>query len=272
MDTTTIPQRACGLTIAALLLIGVATPHALAQQPPNPFDDYTMRRDEAERTAATPVGASQAAPATAPERVSAQAAEPLGGPHILPTQRGQLALHLSGAFQFASSSSGVPGGDVSDSNLFARLTPGLGYFLRDNLELGGNLGVMSRRVARDSDSGATSTDLVLEAFVRYHQPLGQRFMVIPSASLGGFIGSSARELSIITNQNMVQRVNEETSTSGMILSGALQIGYAFRPDLMLEAGITMTGLLASERFESDDARFWGWHFNSGLGLQASYFF
>lgn len=228
---------------------------------PNPFDAYEGQR--------------KAAPApdqTLPQECPPQAAQPAAELDRLEVEQGQWILGALTTLSYTSSSNGTLAGDVDNSTLFMRLGPSVGYLVLDRVEVGMGLGMMVRRMGREGGESATGLDWSLEVYGRYHLPLEGRFSLMPNARVGVYTGSSSREVSIVTSQDEVRRINEETSTLGLIVTAALDVGYMITDHVQMRAGLGLSGVWGTERVTSQESSFWGSTYNVGLGLGVDYHF
>lgn len=254
----------CLILACSAVTIGVTASDAVAQ--PSPFDAYEGKKQvEKTEQVNNPVGTT---PATA-------AACDCKGKELVmraPTSQGQFVLDVRTALSATlSGNETADGGSVSNATFFSRLSPGVGYFLRDNLEVGGSAGVMWRRIARDEDDSSTSRDFLLEARARYHHSLTPRFTLIPGLSLGGYFGRSERKLGVVQD-GMATVVDETTRTSGAAATITFDAGYLIKEHVSINAGVGVIGLLGTERIGSLEERFRVTTLNSSLNLGLVYAF
>lgn len=250
-------QLLCGL---ATLLITASD--ATAQ--PNPFDDYEGGRS----------GPVNTAPAAANDGVGAQNTD---GPLALPvaelTRKGHLRLGANGAFSYNSTNNEVGGGaEVANSTLFLLLAAQGGYFILDNLEVGAQLGYMSRQFARGPDETATSDELLVIGQARYHLALSDRFSLMPGLGLGFYVGSSDRQITLVLADSGTRKLNEQTDTFGGAFIGSFELGYMLTEQVQLQLGINLVGLVGAESSETQPDSLFGTSFNTGLGAGLSYLF
>lgn len=270
LDSTTVKRSSASmaLMIAPLAAVLLSQP-TVAHAQPNPFDAYEGKK-QAEQT---PVAPTQQAQTTA----NAQATTPCNCSETLllrynQTGQGQLVFDVRSAFATTFTSNDTPdSGTVQNSTFFARLSPGVGYFIRPDIEIGGSAGVMWRRIARDGDTAATSRELLLEARGRYHYHLTQRFTLIPGLTLGGYTGTSTRPTSVSDDAN-ARIVTERTRTYGLAATLNLDTGYVINDRVALNAGLGVIGLFGGERIEALDERFRVTTVNASLNLGLVYAF
>lgn len=253
------------LTLAcSALTLGVTSSDAMAQ--PSPFDAYEGKK-QVEKTQqvnpnATPVVAT-AAPCDCKDQEQSM---------YTPLSQGQLVFDVRTALSATLSNNETEGGGtVRNSTFFARFSPGLGYFIRDNLEVGGSAGVMWRRIGRAEDDFSTSRDFLFEAKARYHYSVTPRFTLIPGLSLGGYLGRSERQV-IVTQDGMIANVDETTRTSGGAATLSFDAGYLVKERISINAGVGFIGLLGTERIGSLEERFRVSTLNSSLNLGVVYAF
>lgn len=252
------------IACSAAALLSHATV-ALAQ--PNPFDAYEGKK-QAEQTNTAPAQQVQTNPSTA---APCNCSETL----LLrynQTSQGQLVFDVRSALATTfTSNETADSGTVQNSTFFARLSPGVGYFIRPNVEVGGSAGVMWRRIARDGDTAATSRELLLEARGRYHYHLTQRFTLIPGLTLGGYTGTSNRDTALSNNTDAMT-VTERTRTYGFAATLGLDSGYVINEKVAINAGIGVIGLFGGERVEAIDQRLRVTTVNASLNLGLVYAF
>ena len=243
-------------------------PDAHAQ--PNPFDAYEGKK-QAEQT-----GPAQTAQAAQPN-ANTQPAAPCNCAETLllrynQTGQGQLVFDVRSALATTfTANETADSGTVQNSTFFARLSPGVGYFIRPDIEVGGSAGVMWRRIARDGDSSSTSRELLLEARGRYHYHLTQRFTLIPGLTLGGYTGTSTRDTPLSSDANAMT-VTERTRTYGAAATLSLDSGYVINDKVAINAGLGVIGLFGAERVEALDDRFRVTTVNASLNLGLVYAF
>ncbi len=255
----------CGLACSAALTVFDSS-NASAQ--PSPFDAYEGKKQVEQEQQAT---VTTTTPTTT--QPGAQTCDCVSEKTMFaPIQQGQLVFDVRTSLSATlSGNETAEGSTVRNTTFFSRFSPGVGYFLRDGLEVGGNVGVMWRRIARDEDDFSTTRDFLLEGRVRYHYALTQRFTLIPGASLGGYFGRSERALAA-TQNGMPTTVNETTRTSGGAATLSLDAGYLIKPRISINAGIGVIGLLGNERIGSLEERFRVTTLNSSLNLGLAYAF
>lgn len=245
-----------------LWLLSVLLNALPASAQPNPFDAYEGQRR------ASPTPEQTITPDCPPPQAAPRALEP----ERLEVERGQWIVGALTTISYTSSSNGTLAGDVDNSTLFMKIGPSVGYLVLDRVEVGMGLGMMLRRLGREGDESATGVDWSLEAYGRYHLPLEGRFSLMPNARVGVYTGSSSREVSLVTSQDQVRRVNEETSTLGLLVTAALDVGYMLTDSVQMRVGLGLSGVWGTEQVTSQDTSFWGSTYNVGLGLGVDYHF
>jgi hypothetical protein len=175
-------------------------------------------------------------------------------------------------FSYTGASNEVLGAsDESNTTLFIRATPSVGYFVIDNLQIGASLGWLSRSLARESGGRSSENDWLFEATAHYYVPVTQRFAVVPGAGLGMYFGASDRTLRVL-EQGVVRETTETTSTFG-VLAG-LYLGAAFQVSngLQLRSGLALNALIGSEKIDSQDQSLAASTVHIGLPIEIFYTF
>ena len=97
---------------------------------PNPFDDYEKWKREDAAPAESP----------APKTESPESSEE---ELVFSLKKGTLTLGGRGMFSYTGTSNEVlSGSDESNTTLFYRLAPAVGYSIRDDVQLGGSIGLL----------------------------------------------------------------------------------------------------------------------------------
>jgi opacity protein-like surface antigen len=237
------------ITILVWVALLLASSQAAAQ--PNPFEDYESTR---------PLATAEASPE--------QAAAPAPITPLL--DRGRLVLGGSGLLSYTNSSNDVSGGANRDnSTLFTRLTPSVGYFVMDRLEVSVTPGLMLRRLDRGSADASAELSWLMEVGARYHYPIFKRLSVYGGVGLGGYFGSSERTLRAEVDGSQ-QTLQESTDTLGLATTLNLGGGYMVARRVQLRLGLDMTWLVGQETAPSleDDLSVSTFH----LGLAAGVFY
>jgi hypothetical protein len=165
------------------------------------------------------------------------------------------------------------------STLFLRLTPELGFFIIDNLELNLSAGLFVRQLVRKSDvegqeepETAPETNFLFELGARYFTPDYKGFSAFGGLGMGGYFGSSERNLTIEGTNGQPQQVVEPTDTAGFTVTGQLGAAYMMRERLQLRAGVALSYLIGSEDVPSQDESLGASTFNAGLTFGLHYHF
>lgn len=164
------------------------------------------------------------------------------------------------------------GSERTNTNVFVKLSPSLGYFVLDRLEISGSIGWLSRELDRGRTTDtATENSVLFEGTARYFLPINPRIALMGEGSLGGYLGSSNRIIAVQQGESSLE-VNEETSTYGFALGLGLGASYQPAKSLQLRAGLNMISLLGSETIESVNEPLDVTTVNLGLNLGAVYLF
>ncbi len=228
--------------LALSLLCGHAR---AAGEAPDPFDDYDTSHPE------TPPVEAVATP-TRPGREPAapDAAD-------LPWRRGQLNLAGLTTLSYAGSNSDLlDGSSQSNRNFFFRLSPHVGYFVLDQVELGASIGWLTKSINREGKTLSSEGDFLVEATASYVVPVSTRFALVPGAGLGFYTGSSSRLATVAGKQ-----LDEQTSTRGIAFSLYPMLAYQITREWQLRSGLAVSLLYGSEKITSADTR---------LGTSAAY--
>ncbi len=255
---------ACLILMTNMSLFGLSASDAFAQ--PSPFDAYEGKK-QVEKSQQTTSDSVPNATITAPCDCVSEEQRMRS-----PLSQGQIVFDVRTALSATLSNNETEGGgSVRNSTFFARFSPGLGYFIRDNLEVGGSAGLMWRRIGRAEDDFSTTRDFLFEAKARYHYNVTSRFTLIPGLSLGGYLGRSDRQI-VVTQDGMTTNVDETTRTSGGAATLSFDAGYLVKEHISLNAGVGFIGLLGTERIGSLEERFRVSTLNSSLNLGVVYAF
>lgn len=170
------------------------------------------------------------------------------------TQSGASGVGLNSIFNFSLASNEVEGADdVSNSNMFLRLEPQFEYFVIDGVPITISAGWLRRSISRADDSSSASNDFLSFVGTGYHLNTTPNFAVIFAVGLGGYLGASENEVTVIdaTTGNTTS-LTEKTSTLGFGGTATLGAGYQFGKRGQFRAGVTYTGLFGNETLESTD--------------------
>lgn len=263
MSSSPRPIAAASVALSATLL--AAAPSAHAQ--PNPFDAYEGKKqtEEAERAQQSSRQAEQSGPEETSPKATSFVSSAL-------TTQGHWVAGGAGSFSYTTTSNETESGEESDNTLFVRIAPNLGFFILDRLEIGGSIGVLWRQIGRSDESSSVERDFLFEARGRYHLPVTQRFSLIPSASVGGYVGRSSREVQALDEDMNPTTIEEPTDTFGVSASLGLDIGYLLGPKLQLQAGLALVGLFGAESVPSEEESFRVSTFNTSLSIGVGYYF
>lgn len=219
------------ITILVGVALLLASSQAAAQ--PNPFEDYESTR-----------------PLINTGEQQGQAQAPAPEPVVPLLEQGRLVLGGSGLLSYTNSSNDVSGGANRDnSTLFTRLTPSVGYFVLDRLEVSVTPGLMLRRLDRGSQDASAELSWLMEVGARYHYPVHKRLSVFGGLGIGGYFGSSDRTLQA-TIEDETQTLEESTDTLGLSTTLNLGGGYMVTRQVQLRLGLDMTWLVGQESASS----------------------
>lgn len=230
---------------------------ALAQ--PNPFDDY----EEGKPPPAFPEDLEEEEELEVPEE-----AEPKG-PVDYRSDQFQFGAGMGLQFAYTGTTNEtLLGGDETNRTLFARVTPEGRFFVIDNVEVGLSIGLLSKLSSREHDTQATENNFLFEFSGFYHFPVGAGFALVPGLGLGGYFGSSSRDLSL-PDGTVTQ---ESTTTQGF--SANLHLTGAYQPheNWRLRTGLTFGFLVGTEFIESQNATLSASAAHVGLPLELIYLF
>lgn len=251
------------LTLTAAMLT-LSPSQAVAQ--PNPFDAYEGKKQSDETKAAASTSTSQqdcdcdAKAAAAPKFMNRNV-----------TRKKDLLVGASSSLSFTTSYNETSDDPISNSTLFIRLAPNVGYFLMDNLEVGGSVGLLWRQIARSDDTTNLGRDFTFQARGRYHFHVTERFSLLPGLALGGYIGRSQRSTQALQDGEL-ETLDYDTRTFGLIAEGGVEIGYLLTPNFQLQAGINAIGLFGGERSQLEDETFQVRTFNTSLNIGVARYF
>ncbi len=260
MSSRTLLTNKHGARAAAAASWALAlTLAATAWGQPNPFEAHEDSTKEVEE---------------AP--VEVQRPEP---PIVVPDQsasfrQGAFSLGADTLFNYTTTTNGLPdGGEVDNTTLFFRLTPTFGYFAVDQIEVSLSLGALSRQLDRGGNQVSSENDLLIMASGRYFIPLVNRFALYADLGLGGYFGSSDRNLSAPLSEGATPtKINEQTDTSGVAFSGSIGASYILADQVQLRAGLGTMGLIGSEEIISLKKSLDVTTFNTGLSIGLFYLF
>ncbi|MFO0661272.1 MAG: hypothetical protein U0165_15780, partial [Polyangiaceae bacterium] len=231
------------LLLALGLLSTSATLSSLASAQPNPFTDY-----EAMKAGQPPPKADEPTAESDP---------------VYSVKKGSMLLGGRTSFSYAGTSNDTPSGERSNSTFFFRLTPTFGYYVADRILVGGSLGGLWKRLARDSNSSSSESAWLFEVTGHYVVPLTQRFALAPGAGLGFYVGSSKIPLN---------GTDEATNTRGLAVALYVNAGYQVTQNLQLRSGLALFALAGSETVKSQDRTFSASAAHIGLPIEVFYTF
>jgi hypothetical protein len=238
-----------------------------AQAQPNPFEDYEGSQrtlPTGQRSSNGPSNNQQANTKAPPKALAVSVGEKY--------KQGNIRAGASGAFSYNSTNNEVSGGgEVANSTLFLLLAVQGGYFLLDNIEIGAQLGYMSRDFARGENETANSRELLALAQGRYHVPFSDRLSLAPVLGLGFYTGSSDRQITLLLGEGN-RLINEQTSTVGFALSAGIDFNYLLTEQLQLLIGVNLVGLVGTESSQLEDSSFFGTGFHTNLNIGLMYLF
>lgn len=254
-----------GTPALALLFVLSTSSRALADEPPDPFEDYKTVNPDAPPVVAVRPKEVEAAP-------KAVAADGENTAYV-PFRRGSWLVGAGLAFSLNSSSNElVNGTDASNSNHFMRLQAHGGYFLIDRLQLGLGLGMMRKSLGREAGENSTETDFFFELNAHYVLPIVPRFAFTPGVGMGLYFGGSDRRLYVTGPNNTSVATTETTSTFGFHATLDLLFAYQLSPGWQLRSGLMLSGLVGSESVDSASRSLSSSAFTVGLPLQVNYTF
>lgn len=256
-----IHETLFALSLMALVAVGAGVAPGVAQAQPNPFDAFEDSQG-GEPSAGGAEGTSAPVPAPAPVLKHRKAGSWNAGVHTV--------------FNRTTVTNDLPdGGTAENSTLFLEIAPTLGTFVVDNVEVWGKIGLLARQLDRGSDV-SLEDNFLLEVGGRYHLPLTGAFALNGSVGVGGYLGSSDRQITLQVasgeDGSRPVKINEATSTQGFRFSVGLGAGYALLPSVQLRAGLSLIGLFGTETLESVKDSLSVSTVNTGLSLGVDYLF
>lgn len=261
-NTSRLEQLRWLTPFAAVACIFIAT-DARAQDVPDPFQAYEesekppadnpKKADPGEESAPSPKPAETQ---TSIDRVDSATAE------------GNWQFSSGTSFSFDRSTNElIDGNEATNSTYLFRLDLGLGLYVWDRVFVEGTAGLMMRRLAREGNTSATEQDWVFQSRLWYVAPISQRVALISGIGLGGYFGSSTREVEIEGST-----INEETSTAGF--AGDLMVGpmYMLSDAAAFRVLLDFTWLVGREKVPSLDESLGvsATHFGLGVGYTHSF--
>jgi|GEM_PF-3336467 hypothetical protein len=267
MKPAKLTRGAVSLTAALTLTAGVvlALPSVATAQP-NPFDAYEGKK-QTEDTKSSNAGNNTSQDCDCEAKVQT-------GPKFTNqsvTRKKDFLVGATSSMSFTTSYNETDADPISNSTLFIRLAPNFGYFLMDNLEVGGSVGLLWRQIARSDETNAVGRDLTFQARGRYHFHVTERFSLLPGLALGGYVGRSQRSTQALQD-GMLETIDYDTRTFGLIAEGGVEIGYLLTPDLQLQAGLNAIGLFGGERSQLEQETFQVRTFNTSLSIGLAKYF
>lgn len=227
----------------------------LAGAQPDPFAAYDMERSAAVDPGALPLP---------------------GGDARVMTTAGTLTAALNGVFNLTQSTNGlIGGGERRHSTFYTHISPTIGWYVFDRLELRFAPGLIWRDLDRGDDGTATERAWIVDAGARYHVVLSSKLAVHVGVALGGYFGSSSRKIEIVElvdGEERPRTLGEATSTAGFSLDGGVGLGIVLTPELVLDAGVDLRWLIGSESIESEGESLASSLVNTGLTLGLRYVF
>lgn len=241
------------LVMCAAFVAALSAPDAALAQP-DPFSAY----EASQQPGVVQPGLGDLAPST-------------------PLAKGTFTGGLGASYAYTRASNDlVDGGSATNSTLFMRLAPEVGYFIVDRLELSFSPGLLKRSLDRGKAGEASDSAWLFEAKARYHLPLTERFVVLAGLGLGGYVGGSSRTVTIqelkddgeIVDRNL----SESTDTSGFSLSGQVGAGYFFDPRIQIRVTFDLNWLIGSEKVSGVGRSLDTSTTHTGLGAALMYYF
>lgn len=244
--------------ISIALFTGMMGTHAVAQVP-DPFNAYDAQSDGQNDTQSPPNKPATSAP-TAVENPSID-------PLYEVLQQGRWTLTGMTAFSYDSTSNEfLDGRSVDNSTYMLRLDAGLGYNLFDGFLVDLVGGAVVRRVARESGA-SPATDWLIQARGRYTIPMSASVGLTTGLALGGYFGSSERDVQISG-----ATINESTSTYGLATDVLLGFTYALSDHLSLHMLGNFAWFWGKESVPSADSTLSASSMHVGLTLGLGYTF
>lgn len=219
--------------IAALGLAACLARSASAQ--PNPFDDY-------ERFMAGQPPPSAAAPVALEPALRTAA------------MTWSLGLRSQLGFSRLTYERGSGTDDASSTALLFRLSPALGLFVVDRVQIALSPGLLVRSGGNNGGDNATDANLSIEATVHYFAPLSPRLSFVPGIGIGGYFGSGTRTRTEGTAVNGAAiRPERHADTAGMSLSLYLGIAYQLFEHVQLRSGLAANAFFGWDSVEGRDS-------------------
>lgn len=230
---------------------------ALAQVP-DPFDAYEAQSGEKEKAPAKP---------TTQAKQQAQELNPSVDPLYDVLAEGRWTLSGMSAFSYDRNSNELlNGATVENSTYLLRLDLGLGYNLFDRLQIELVGGSVIRRLARENGA-APARDWLIQGRTRYTLPITGSVGLTGGLALGGYFGSSEREVQISGDT-----INETTSTYGLATDTLLGLTYALNDHLALHMLGNLAWFWGKESVPSADVTLSASSLHVGLTLGLGYTF
>lgn len=183
------------------------------------------------------------------------------------TRQGRWSMASSTAFSYDRSSNELlDGSTTTNSTYFARFDVGLGHAITNQLQVELVTGFLLRRLARE-EGAAAERDWLVQARGFYTAPLTTNVGLGFGAALGGYLGSSERGVLIGS-----ERINETTSTYGLITDALLGVAYAVNDTTQLRMLGNFAWLWGTESISSADANLSASTTRVGLTLGLVYAF
>ncbi len=253
-----------GFAAAAVGICATLVTLNVAAQP-DPFDDYEKWKQE--DTAPPP-----AAPGDGTENKDPKEPADTDEP-AFQRNKGLFSFGGRGMFSYTGTSNeALTGPDLSNTTLFYRLSPAVGYFLTENIQLGASIGLLGKSIAREGDRNTTELDVLTEVTAHYVLPMGKRFALMPGVGLGVYLGSSDRPLRVEDSNGDVTETQENTSTFGVSGSLYLSVAYQLSKNVHLRTGLALNALIGTESVSSQDESLSSSTAHFGLPLELYYSF
>jgi hypothetical protein len=248
---TAFPRLAARFTSIAALGLGSCLARSAAAQP-NPFDDYERFM------AGQPPPAAPVAPEPA-----------------LRTTPMTWSLGLGSQLGFSRLTYERGGGtdDASSTALLFRLSPVLGLFVVDRIQIGLSPGLLVRSGGNNGGDNATDANLLIEATAHYFAPLSPRLSFVPGIGLGGYFGSGSRTRTEGTAANGTAiRPEREAKTAGLSLALYLGIAYQLFDHVQLRSGLTANTFFGWDSVERRNASLRNSATHIGIPIELFYTF
>lgn len=242
----------CALAFAPVLLV---SPMVRAQ--PNPFDDY------ARHTHIAPNGTE-----------THTSVYPIEFDPTIVTKPMTWSVGLRSQFAFSSMryERAVGGQDgVARAALF-RLSPSVGLFIYDRIQIGFSPGLLARSGGGTPGDSVTDAALLLEATVHYFAPVTPRLSFVPGIGLGGSVGRGERSIDIIPASGAIVHRSFATSTSALSVAFHASVAYQLTYQVQIRSGLFVNWFFSRDTLDGKSVPMRGIDTHIGIPIEVFYTF